>query len=174
MKYMEQQLLSQIKAGDDKAFGKLFYMYSDKLFALANKIIQDVAVSEDIVQDFFIYYWENRETLVFKPSFMAYAYQSIYHSALNYLRDNERFVYGYDLIINLADDSDEGSEEVQELKRLLMKAIDDLPEGCKKAFVMVTLENKKYSEVADSLGISVNTVKVQVSKAYRILKEKIG
>jgi RNA polymerase sigma-70 factor (ECF subfamily) len=171
---MEQRLLNQIKDGDEKAFSTLFYMHSGKLFTLACRITQDVAVSEDIVQDFFIHYWEKKETLVFYPSFMAYAYQSIYHSALNYLRDNERFVYGYDLTINLADDSDADSEEAQELKRILMKAIDELPDRCKKIFVMATLEKKKYTEVADSLGISVNTVKVQVSKAYRILKEKIG
>jgi RNA polymerase sigma-70 factor (ECF subfamily) len=174
MKNMEQRLLNQIKEGDEKAFGTLFYMHSGKLFALACKITQDATVSEDIVQDFFIHYWEKKETLVFHPSFLAYACQSIYHLSLNYLRDNERFVYGYDLTIDLLDDSDADGEDAQELQRLLMKAIDELPDRCKKIFVMATLEKKKYSEVADSLGISINTVKVQVSKAYRILKEKIG
>ncbi len=39
---------------------------------------------------------------------------------------------------------------------------------------MTTLERKKYTEVADLLGISVNTVKVQVSKSIPDIKEKIG
>jgi len=169
----EIQLLQQVKAGNEKAFRKLFYMYSEKLFVWAYKITRNASASEDIVQDFFIRYWEKRETLTFYPSFTAYAYRSIYNASLNYLRDNERFVYGYEITINLVDTKVE-DKDVDELQRLLRKAIDELPDRCKKIFVMATLENKKYTEVADLLGISVNTVKVQVSKAYRILKEKIG
>lgn len=82
-------------------------------------------------------------------------------------------MYGYEITIDLIDD-DVRDEDIEELKRLLLKAIDELPDRCKKIFVMTTMEKKKYTEVADLLGISVNTVKVQVSKAYRILKEKIG
>jgi RNA polymerase sigma-70 factor (ECF subfamily) len=148
-------------------------MHSDKLFVWAYKIIQNKSAAEDIVQDFFINYWEKKETLDFHPSFLAYAYRSVYNSSLNYLRDNERFIHGYEVTVDLIDDSVD-SEDAQELMRLLLKAIDELPKRCKKIFVMATLEKKKYKEVADMLGISVNTVKVQVSKAYRILKEKIG
>ena len=82
-------------------------------------------------------------------------------------------MHDYEITIDLIDDNVR-EEDIEELKRLLLKAIDGLPERCKKIFVMTTLEKKKYVEVADLLGISVNTVKVQVSKAYRILKEKIG
>lgn len=167
------QLLKQIKAGNEKAFKKLFYSYSEKLWVWSYKITQNASASEDIVQDFFIRFWEKREILNFHPSFTAYAYRSIYNASLNYLRDNKRYTYNYDITIDLID-ADVDEEDIHELQRLLRKAIDELPERCKKIFVMATLENKKYTEVADILGISVNTVKVQVSKAYRLLKEKIG
>jgi RNA polymerase sigma-70 factor (ECF subfamily) len=173
MKHIERRLIHRIKSGDGNAFRKLFYMHSDKLYVWAYKITQDRSVAEDIVQEFFITYWEKREILDFDPSFLSYAYRSVYNSSMNYLRDNERFIHGYEITVDLADDDVE-SEDAQELMRLLLKAIDELPERCKKIFVMATLEKKKYKEVADLLGISVNTVKVQVSKAYRILKEKIG
>ena len=80
---------------------------------------------------------------------------------------------GYEIVIDLIDEN-VNDEDLEELKRLLTKTVDELPDRCKKIFVMTTLEKKKYTEVADLLGISVNTVKVQVSKAYRILREKIG
>lgn len=169
----EHLLLEQIRLGNEKAFKKLFYQYSERFFLWAYKITQNSSAAEDIVQDFFIRYWERKETLLFHPSFPAYAYRSIYNASLNYLRDNERFIYGYEITIDLID-PDVEDEDLQELKRILLKAIDELPERCKKIFVMATLERKKYTEVADALGISVNTVKVQVSKAYRILREKIG
>lgn len=173
MNSSESLLLEQIRQSNEKAFRKLFYLYGDRLYLWASKITQNSQAAEDIVQDFFVRYWEKRETLFFHPSFSAYAYRSIYNASLNYLRDNERFIYGYEITIDLID-PDVEDEDLLELKRLLLKAIDELPERCKKIFVMATLEKKKYTEVADMLGISVNTVKVQVSKAYRILKEKIG
>ena len=173
METVELQLLKQIKAGDEKAFRKLFYMYSDQLFIWAKQILQNREAAEDIVQDFFVGFWEKREILTVKTSFSAYAYKSIYNASNKYLRDNERFVYGYDVVVDLIDDDVE-EEDVNELLQLLQKAIDELPERCRKIFVMVTIERKKYAEVANLLDISVNTVKVQVSKAFRIIKGKIG
>lgn len=173
MNRAEDLLLNKIRMSDGEAFRKLFYLYSDRFYLWAFKITQDSLAAQDIVQDFFVRFWEKREILSFYPSFTAYAFRSIYNASINYLRDNKRFIYGYEVTIDLID-ADVEDEDLQELKRLLLKAIDELPERCKKIFVMATLEKKKYTEVADILGISVNTVKVQVSKAYRMLKEKIG
>jgi len=169
----ERQLIESVKKGSEEAFQKIFYLYSDRFFMWAYRITQSAPAAEDIVQDFFVRYWEKRATLDFNPSFAAYAYRSIYNSSLNYLRDNERFIYGFELTIDLHE-PDVEDDDLQELKTILMKAINELPDRCKKIFVMATLENKKYTEVADLMGISVNTVKVQISKAYRILKEKLG
>ena len=173
MNKAEHQLLKLLKTGNEEAFKKIFYLYGDRLFTWAYKITQNVPAAEDIVQDFFIRVWEKRESLIFNPSFAAYAYRAIYNSSLNYIRDNNRFLYGFEITIDLVD-PEVDSEDLQELKNLLKKAINELPERCRKIFVMATLENKKYTEVAELMGISVNTVKVQVSKAYHILKKKIG
>ncbi|WP_294081003.1 RNA polymerase sigma factor [Proteiniphilum sp. UBA5384] len=173
MKNEEERQIRKLKAGDEITFKRLFYLYSDRLFAWANNITRDPMAAADIVQDFFIRCWEKRDILPNNCSFKAYAYKSIYNASLNHIRDNKRFVQGYEITIDLIDD-DVPDEDVEELKRLLLKAIDELPDRCKKIFVMTTLEKKKYVEVANLLGISVNTVKVQVSKAYRILREKIG
>lgn len=169
----ENRLLNKIKEGDEIAFKRFFYLYNDRLFVWAYKITGDSLASADIVQDFFIRCWEKRNLLPYNCSFKAYAYKSVYNASLNHIRDNKRFVYGYEITMDLIDE-DVRDEDIEELKGLLLKTIDELPDRCKKIFVMTTLEKKKYTEVADFLGISVNTVKVQVSKAYRILKEKIG
>ncbi len=173
MKSEENRYVKQLKAGDEKAFKRLFYLYSERLFVWAYKITEDSLASKDIVQDFFIRCWEKREILPRNCSFKTCAYKSVYNASLNHLRDNRRFVHGYEATIDLID-GDVREEDVEELKRLLLKSIDELPGRCKKIFVMTTLERKKYTEVADLLGISVNTVKVQVSKSIPDIKEKIG
>lgn len=170
----DKHLTAKIRAGDTNAFKELFYLHSGQLCNWAYKITKNKHAAEDIVQEFFIRYWERKETLEFNPSFLSFAYRSVYNASLNYLRDNEKYVYGYEITLSGLTEKESNSEEAQELQRLLMKAIDELPNRCKEIFVMVTLEKKKYVEVADQFGISVNTVKVQVSKAYRILREKIG
>lgn len=173
MKNQEKELIKKLKKGDEKVFEKIFYLYSDRLFLWAYKITGNSLASDDIVQDFFVRCWERKSILPDDCHFKAYAYKSIYNSSLNYIRDTKRLVYGHEITIDLIDDN-VPDEDLEELKRLLLKAVNELPDRCKKIFVMTTLEKKKYTEVADLLGISVNTVKVQVSKAYRILKKKIG
>lgn len=173
MKNKDSRLIKKLKTGNEKAFERIFYLYSDRLFLWAYKITGDHLASADIVQDFFVRCWEKRDISSFTLSFKAYAYKSIYNASLNYIRYHKRFVPGYEIVIDLIDEN-VNDEDLEELKRLLTKTVDELPDRCKKIFVMTTLEKKKYTEVADLLGISVNTVKVQVSKAYRILREKIG
>ncbi len=173
MAYNENNLILEIKNGDADAFKRLFYMYSSRLCYWSYKITGNKEAAEDIVQDFFIQYWERKDNLNFSPSFLSYAYRSIYNASLNYLRDNEKYIYGYEITLSGLTEEESHSEEVEELQKHLLKAIEELPERCRKIFVMATLERKKYTEVANKFGISVNTVKVQVSKAYRILREKI-
>ncbi len=169
----ESDLILEIRNGNSEAFKQLFYMYSSRLCYWSYKITGNKEASEDIVQDFFIQYWERKDTLFFSPTFLSYAYRSIYNASLNYLRDNEKYVYGYEITLSGLTEEESHSDEAEELQQHLLKAIEELPERCRKIFVMATLERKKYTEVASKFGISVNTVKVQVSKAYRILREKI-
>ncbi|WP_029905296.1 RNA polymerase sigma-70 factor [Prevotella sp. 10(H)] len=174
MKNTEKDLILAIKNGDTNAFKSLFFKYSEKLCIWSFNITNNYSVAEDIVQDFFIWYWLNKQNLNFNPSFLSYAYRAVYNSSLNYLRDSSKYIHDCELIIkDIVEETTYHEDDTEELKKSMVKAIDELPERCKKIFVMATIEKKKYTEVANQLGISVNTVKVQVSKAYRILREKI-
>ena len=55
----------------------------------------------------------------------------------------------------------------------LQKAISVLPEPSKKVFKLCVLEGQKYKVAADTLGISVNTVKYHVKKAYKTLRKEM-
>jgi RNA polymerase sigma-70 factor (ECF subfamily) len=58
----------------------------------------------------------------------------------------------------------------QDVGPKLRSAMDKLPEQCKNVFEICALDGQKYRTAANSLGISVNTVKTQMKKAYRILR----
>lgn len=96
---------------------------------------------------------------------------------LNYLRDNKKFDHGI-LELEGLDRGHNYAEQdhmvTQELKLKIDTTINDLPDKCREVFLKNRMENKKYQEIADELGISVKTVEAQMSKALRILREKLS
>lgn len=63
--------------------------------------------------------------------------------------------------------------EVAELEGSIKTALQKLPEKCREVFEMNRFEGKKYSEIAETLNISVKTVEAQMSKALKILKQEL-
>ena len=55
-----------------------------------------------------------------------------------------------------------------------VKALDRLPERCREVFVRVREEKQSYAEVAKDLGISINTVDVQLQKAVRRMRDMLS
>lgn len=158
--------------GDEKAFREIFYAYVDRLCAWADKITGNHTVAEDIVQSFFVRLWENRQSVSFMnaSAFRAYAFKAVYNASLNCMRDNGRLVQEHDTLSDMAAEETE-ADMLEEKISLLEDAFNRLPERCRQIFLMAKIEGKSYSEIAEELGLSENTVKVQVSKAYHILRK---
>jgi RNA polymerase sigma-70 factor (ECF subfamily) len=66
---------------------------------------------------------------------------------------------------------DDDAEERSATEARLWTAIDALPEKCRQVFLMSKRDGLKYEEIAEELGLSVNTVRNQISKALNMLKE---
>lgn len=58
-------------------------------------------------------------------------------------------------------------------KRKLYSQIDLLPEQCKKVFILCVVDGLKYQETANQLGLSINTVKTQMKKAFKMLRASL-
>ena len=68
---------------------------------------------------------------------------------------------------------DDDAQERSQTEARLWTAIDSLPEKCRQIFLMSKRDGLKYMEIADELGISENTVRNQISKALKILKDGV-
>ena len=55
----------------------------------------------------------------------------------------------------------------------IQKALDELPEQCKRIFAMSRFEQLKYQQIADALGINVKAVEHQMGKALKHLRNKL-
>mgnify|MGYP000618537129 CR=1 FL=1 len=154
--------------GNEKSFQILFINYYSVLVSFAMK---DVA--EDIVQDVFVKIWESREKLGEIDNLSAYLYQMVRFKSFNYLRAEK---IRQDATKSFAEELDEieMNEYIKnETFRIVMQTLEDLPSGSRNVFSRA-IQGYSAKEIAEELGIAVETVKKQKQIARRILKEKLG
>lgn len=148
---------------------RLFKEHHSLLCLVAFGIVRDRDAAKDIVQDFFISYWQKRETIFLTISFKAYAIKAVKNLSLLSLNEAKK---EQSLLRNLDfRDSDEQkaldeSTKVKKLQRLLEK----LPESRRHIFMSFVVHGQSYSEIAENNGISINTVKTQMKRAYAFLR----
>lgn len=167
----ELLLVERIRKGDKKSYEQLFNKYIEALSYLSYRIVRNRELAEEVVQNFFVKVWLKREDLFISTSFRAYAFRSVYNSSLNELRSKSRFVPVDDCAQILVEESNVDNELIDE--KTLQRAVDALPLQCRRIFTMVCIQGLSYAEVAEDMGLSINTVKVQMSKAYKQLRQSI-
>ena len=84
-----------------------------------------------------------------------------------YISDKYKFLMA-EAMINVPDMDEEIDEQVYDKVNL---AIESLPEQCRLIIKLNVLEGKKYQEIAEELGITVNTIRTQVSRGYKKLRD---
>lgn len=157
-------------------FEKLFQEHFRALCYFAKKYVGDIDISKEIVHNVFIRLWENRREFDWQKPAKSYLFTAVYNRSMNYLRDNKKYVFdaGSENLQDKADDSVfSDTMEVAELESRIKSALQCLPEKCREIFELNRFDGKKYSEIAEYLGISVKTVESQMSKALKLLKEEL-
>lgn len=138
--------------------------------------MDDLDVAKDIVHNVFLNLWNKREEVDWSAPIKPYLFKAVHNRCLNQLRDSKRIVrHELDIEPEAIPDYVESRDflEESELEKRIANAIDSLPEKCRRIFRLSRFEGKKYSEIAETEGISVKTVEDQMSKALRILRDNL-
>ena len=175
----EKALLLQIAGGDVTAFRKLYERHRRKVYFIAWKLLETKSESEDVVQEIFANVWVNREKLEGIEYFNSWLNTLIRNHLFNRLRKkaNEE-IFIHELSRGYCDKTGQERDEVEirELQVLLNQAVNKLTTQQKKVFQLSRMEGFKHSEIADTLGISIETVKKHIMQAVSrlrdLLKEK--
>ncbi|KQB99192.1 hypothetical protein AQF98_16565 [Pedobacter sp. Hv1] len=132
-------------------------------------------VAEDVVQDVFVKCWSAIQNEKLEIQQEHYLYRSVKNSALNYIKaKNIRQNYVNAQKTGPPEESTDSDTLVAtETRERIMEAIDQLPPQCRKVLILCVLEDKSYKEAAAELGISINTVKSQMTKAFSILRPRL-
>jgi RNA polymerase sigma-70 factor (family 1) len=153
----------------------LFRLYYTQLFSHAIRFVYSKPVAEDIVAEVFHKFWEDKIFLRINTSYRAYLFKSVRHRAYNYVKF-ELARKSRNENLECAQESSTPGDILQydELYRLLEGTINKLPQQCKKVFVLSRMENKKYQDIADELGVSVKAIEGHISRALRVLRKQLA
>lgn len=135
----------------------------------ALRYVDDSDAAEDLVQDCFMKAWVYIEEGGVIGNFSAFMYRAVRNASLSYLRRSCEML-GEEAIPDVTDEAVDTSERDARIWR----AIDDLPERCRRVFLLSKRDGLSNDEIAEELGISVKTVKNQMTKAYSRLREALS
>jgi RNA polymerase sigma-70 factor (ECF subfamily) len=164
----EEQIWQGIRRRDAKIFEE-YYKAHYRLFFLAScKYLRDSGMAEEVVNDVFIRIWEDALTLDIQTSLKFYIHRAVVNQSLNQLDKNRRERLRREEFKEGMREVEEWEElEDNELKLRVYKAIDELPDQCRKVFKLSRFEGLKQQEIADRLGISIKTVKNHITRAMK-------
>lgn len=163
---------------DQASFESLFYANYESLVFFAQTYLNDRASCEDIVQEVFIYIWENSDTLKINVCIKGYLYKMVKNRMLNHL-NTLRITFNievldYDLIKTPDDDLLQLQEDKKSKIIQVLSLVDKLPSKMKEIFVLKYRRNYSYAEISLILNISPNTIKTQLKRAKNILQSKVS
>lgn len=172
----ESKWKEDIRAGNRTAFKYAFNFYYSKLCTYTINLTLNPEVAEDIVQEVFINFWNNRKEIHITTSLKSYLYKSCYNKYIDTYRKtktiNKKLEELRYIEIQRLTEEDTSIRNYQ--IELLNKAIEELPEKCREIFILSKLEGLKYKEIAEKLGISIKTVENQIGTAFMKLRKAKG
>jgi RNA polymerase sigma-70 factor, ECF subfamily len=165
----EQALVDRCRRGELGAFEELYRAHSGRLFSLAVRMLGNPADAEDQLQEIFLSAHRKLESFRGESALGTWLYRLAMNQLLDHVRSRAartgQLTDGLDDATVLAD---AGGHKLAEsaIDRIdLERALAELPEGCRAAFVLHDVEGLEHREVSEVLGIAEGTSKSQVHKA---------
>ena len=167
-----------MNSSDPFYYNEFQHLFDDlyvPLCRFALKFLNNTSLAEDVVQDTFVYLWENRNRLSFSDGINQYLYTTVKNKSLNILQ--KKYIKSVSILPNDKEIMIIGSKqptaqellECKELEKIFEDALNCLPEKCRIIFSMKRFANMTNNEIAKKLNISVKTVEAQTTIAIKKL-----
>jgi len=162
-------------SGDRRAFERLYRLHVSRVFSLCARMVTDRTRAEELTQDVFVRAWEKLHLFRGESAFGTWLHRLTVNVVLNDRKTEGRQRTRFE-------DDDDGSgidalpsRPAQPGDRMdLEMAINKLPKGAKRVFVLHDVEGYKHEEIADMLGVTTGATKAQLHRARMLLREALS
>ncbi len=164
-------LVARVRAGDVEAFEALYKQHAARIYSLASRMAGSPDEGEDLVQEIFLQAYRKLGSFKGDASVGTWLYRLAVNHCLDFVRSRRAKMGRVTDTLDAAGSFEPVSPRETPLARLdLERAIEQLPAGCREAFVLHDVEGFDHKEVARLLGIAEGTSKSQVFKARMKLR----
>lgn len=174
----ERELIDLVREKDSSnAFAKLYTLYAPRLFSFSLKMSKSKEDAEEIVQDAFVWIWNNRKNIKPQDTLLNLLFLHTRHRLINLYRKRLNSPTFLDFLecLDLADGSSTSEGiDMDELLEKVYKSIDRLPTTQRKIMLLARRDGKNAKEISQELGITEQTVRNQLSLATKRLKGLLG
>ena len=166
--------LRRAQSGDIEAFELLYREHAGRVYALCLRLMAgDANDATELMQDVFIRAWRKLGSFRGDCAFASWLHRLAVNTLLETARSDRRRTARVLPMDDLAHLTGAGRGSGVELKMDMEDAIASLPKGARLAFVLHDVEGFQHQEIAAQLSVSVGTVKAQLHRARRLLRERL-
>ncbi|MFL6550649.1 MAG: RNA polymerase sigma factor RpoE [Povalibacter sp.] len=180
----DQQLVQRVQKGDKGAFDLLVRKYQHRVLKLVSRFVNDAAEAEDVAQEAFLKAYRALPAFRGDSAFYTWLYRIAINTAKNTLVSNRRRPVDFDLDLQdpeqhdrqaLLKDADtpEGVLLTDEIRGVVERALEQLPEDLRTAIVLRELEGLSYEEIAEAMDCPVGTVRSRIFRAREAIDKKL-
>lgn len=176
----EEQLIEQLRSGDNKAFKELIDLYRLQMINICYGFIRNQEDTEEIVQDVFIEVYRSICNFRGDSKLSTWMFRIAVSKSLNKVRKN-KFKNMVTSIENIFEQHSEKSTssnphqlmQIKEDAKILNKAIDKLPENQRIAFVLHHYDGYSYLQISEIMNTSISAVESLIHRAKVNLKNQL-
>ena len=166
----ERELAARALAGDEAAERALYEAHVDRVYWLAYRMTGEHDLAQDYTQDVFIRAFGRLHEYRGDAAFASWLHVITCSVVINAMRTRKRRAEREGPMDDATLVVSSAREAEPDLKERLTRAVNDLPEGCRTAFLLHEVEGYSHEEIGAALGLSVGTSKSQLSRAKAKLR----
>ncbi len=168
----DEEIVRRVLAGETQLYEILMRRYNQRLFRVARSILRDDSEAEDVMQDAYVRAYQHLGTFAGEAKFATWLTKIAVHEALHragrYARTGE-----LDPMTSTSTPSPERQAYDQELRVVLERAIDRLPDAYRSVFVLRVVEDLDVAETAAALNLGAEAVKTRLHRARAMLRRDL-
>ncbi|NIV95376.1 RNA polymerase sigma-70 factor, partial [candidate division KSB1 bacterium] len=167
----DAELAKRIRNSESHAFKILYYRYFEALYGFIWQQTRNYELSEDLTQEVFYRIWAGRKKVNPQRAIKSYLYRTAKNLVIDHRR-KQSLEREYWTRTQSGQAQNLEADEI-DIRDEILSTIDDLPEPLRIVFTLSRFEGLKYKEIAETLNVSIKTVQSRMSKALKILQEKL-